>query len=238
MTRSEQINELAAALAQAQSEMGTAARDGTNPHFGNAYATLASVLAACRGPLTKHALSLVQSPRLAGGGDDRWIVEVETTLFHASGQFLSDVVAVPVASITAQSLGSAVTYLRRYAALAFTGLAPAGDDDDDGEAATTPRATRAKAKRDPAPAAAAPTERIIGRVASIARRKIGAQGKEKYIVKLQNDGREYETWSSTTATAAKDAQTAAVDVELVFRPGKFGLEILQLRDPSQPEPPL
>ena len=80
MTRSPEIHELAAALAKAQSEMGTAARDGTNPHFGNQYATLASVLAACRGPLTKYQLSLVQSPTLVSAGDAQWIVQLETML--------------------------------------------------------------------------------------------------------------------------------------------------------------
>lgn len=247
MTRSPEIHELAAALAKAQSEMGTAARDGTNPHFGNQYATLASVLAACRGPLTKYQLSLVQSPTLVSAGDAQWIVQLETMLVHASGQFLSDVVAVPVPQITAQSLGSCVTYLRRYSLLSFTGLAPAGDDDD-GEAATTaPSAPRAKARGKlggasaappKAPAVAGVTEHVTGRVASIARRPIGAKGKEKYIVRLQDDAREYESWSNSVAVAAKDAQIAERDVELVFKAGRFGLEIVALHDPSQPEPPL
>jgi hypothetical protein len=235
MTRSPEINELAAALAHAQSEMGTAARDGTNPHFGNAYATLASVLSACRAPLTRHQLSLVQSPRLVSAGDGLWIVELETMLVHASGQFLADVVAVPVAQITAQSLGSCVTYLRRYSALSFTGLAPASDDDD-GEAATAPTsAPRTKGKK----ATAAPPvhDYVIGRVASVARRVLSS-GKEKYIVKLHGEPREFESWSATTATAVKDAKEHDHDVELTFKSGKWGLEIVQVRDPSQPEPPL
>jgi len=236
MTRSESINELATALAKAQSEMGTAARDGTNPHFGNQYPTLASVLAACRAPLTKHQLSLVQSPRLVSAADDRWIVELETMLVHASGQFLSDVVAVPVPQINAQTLGSCVTYLRRYSLLSFTGLA-AANDDDDGQAATTAPSAAPRTKGRKAPAAARVTETVTGRVASVARRVLPS-GKEKLIVKLQNDGRAFETWSVSTATAAKDAKASGADVELVFTAGKFGLELLQLRDPSIPEPPL
>ena len=105
----------------------------------------------------------------------------QTMLVHASGQFLSDVVAVPVPQITAQSLGSCVTYLRRYSLLSFTGLAPAGDDDD-GEAATTePRripANAARPKPRRLPAADGVTERVTGRVASIARRRSGLRGKK------------------------------------------------------------
>lgn len=244
MIRSDQINELAAALAKAQSEMGTAARDGTNPHFGNQYATLASVLAACRAPLTKYQLSLVQSPRIVSAGDERWIVELETMLVHASGQFLSDVVAVPVLQLTAQSLGSCVTYLRRYSMLSFTGLAPASDDDD-GNAAVgdapaiarpaIPREPRAKAKKTQAMDGV--TQTIIGRVASVARRVL-ASGKEKLIVKLVNDAREFETWSKSVATAARDAKDLERDVELLFRPTKFGLDLLTIRNPHEPEPPL
>lgn len=131
MTKSEQINELAAALAKAQGAMQTAKKDATNPHFKSSYADLAAVWAACRKPLTDHGLSVVQSPRMTFVGNAA-LVEVETTLLHQSGQWMADTITVPVSKLDAQGVGSAVTYARRYALAAFASVAP---DDDDGNSA-------------------------------------------------------------------------------------------------------
>lgn len=130
MTRSDTINELAAALSKAQSQMSNARKDSENPHFRSKYADLASVREACMGPLTANGLSVLQSPRLTTIGD-AWIAEVETTLMHTSGQFISDTIAVPMAKSDPQGFVSAVTYLRRTALSAFSGIAPADDDGND-----------------------------------------------------------------------------------------------------------
>lgn len=134
MNTSETINELAAALSKAQAEMQGAKKDSTNPHFKSAYADLASVWEACRAALTKHGLSVLQSPRATSNNGAGWSVEVETRLLHSSGQWMADTLTVPVGKADAQGVGSAVTYARRYALAAFVGVAP---DDDDGNAATS-----------------------------------------------------------------------------------------------------
>jgi len=54
---------------------------------------------------------------------------------HSSGEYLSETVSVALAKQDAQSLGSALTYARRYSLASFVGIAP---EDDDGEAATRP----------------------------------------------------------------------------------------------------
>jgi hypothetical protein len=137
MVRSDAINELAGALAKAQSQIHGAKKDSENPHFRSKYADLASVVDACREALTKNDLSIVQSPRLSRF-DGAWSVELETTLMHKSGQFITDTSGCPLSKPDAQGVGSAVTYLRRYALAAFVGVAP---EDDDGEAAAQrPRA--------------------------------------------------------------------------------------------------
>ena len=133
MTTSETINELATALSKAQAEMAGAKKDSTNPHFRSSYADLASVREACWGPLTKHGLSVVQSPRLVAAGDGLWVLELETRLLHTSGQWIADTAATPLSKADAQGVGSATTYLRRYALAAFAGIAP---EDDDGNAAS------------------------------------------------------------------------------------------------------
>lgn len=132
MQTSEQINELAAALAKAQAEMEGATKASANPFFKSKYADLASVWDACRGPLTNHGLSIVQSPSFATISDGVVVVTVETRLLHASGQWMAGELSAATKDATPQSVGSAITYLRRYALQSFAGVAP---EDDDAEAA-------------------------------------------------------------------------------------------------------
>jgi hypothetical protein len=129
---SENLNELAAALAKAQGEIGGASKDAVNPHFRTSYATLASVRDACREPLAKNGLSVVQLPARVGPQ-----VEVVTVLFHASGQWISSRISVVPTKNDAQGIGAAITYLRRYLLAAMVGVAP--EDDDDAEAAVVHR---------------------------------------------------------------------------------------------------
>lgn len=125
--RSEQCADLFAAIAAAQGEIEGAKKDSTNPHFKSSYADLASVRDVTREPLAKNGLAILQWPRTTEGG-----VEIETVLTHASGQYMSGVLWLPCGKFDAQGIGSAITYGRRYALMAVTGVAPV---DDDGNAA-------------------------------------------------------------------------------------------------------
>ena len=133
MRQSDTISELAAALAKAQGEFEHARKDRENTHFKNQYATLASLLDACRGPLTANGLSVVQGP--SGWNKEAGVVEVTTMLLHKSGQFIETTTCAPLGKSDVQAVGSAITYLRRYALAAVVGIAPADDTDDDGQAA-------------------------------------------------------------------------------------------------------
>ena len=127
MTRSDSIAALAAALSKAQAAMSAAKNDSTNPHFKSRYADLASIWEACREPLTKNQLAVVQLP-----GKDEAGYYVETVLTHASGEFIAAKLHIVPTKDDPQGLGSAITYARRYGLAAVAGIAP---DDDDGEAA-------------------------------------------------------------------------------------------------------
>ncbi len=129
MNRSDNVNELFAALAKAQGAMRSAKKDADNPFFKSRYADLASVMDALREPLSANGLALVQVPRTEGP-----LVTVETILGHSSGQFIGGEMTAKALQDTPQGIGSATTYLRRYGAMAVTGLAP---DDDDGNAASS-----------------------------------------------------------------------------------------------------
>lgn len=129
MIKSDSINDLAAALATAQGKIRNAGKDRENPHYRSKYADLASCWDACREPLAAHGLAIVQLPALMDGA-----VSVETLLTHASGQWVSSTLIVPLSKSDAQGVGSALTYARRYGLCAMVGIAPA-EDDDDGSAA-------------------------------------------------------------------------------------------------------
>lgn len=128
MTHSDQIKDIATALAKAQAEIEGAKKDSTNPHFKSSYADLASVWDACRKALTVNGLSVVQGPV-----SDEGRVGVTTMLMHSSGQWLESTFFMRPTKDDPQGAGSALTYARRYALAAMVGVAP---EDDDGNAAS------------------------------------------------------------------------------------------------------
>jgi hypothetical protein len=60
MRTSEQINEIAGALAKAQGAIEGAVKGSVNPHFRSKYADLGAVWDACREHLTKNGISVIQ----------------------------------------------------------------------------------------------------------------------------------------------------------------------------------
>lgn len=136
------IGELAKALAAAQAELEPAKKEAVNPHFKSRYADLAACWDAVRAPLARHGLAVSQLPSLDGD-----VVRLTTMLLHTSGEFIGSDAAVRIARHDAPSVGSALTYLRRYALSAIVGLST---EDDDGAHAMV--ASQAPAPRQqPAP---------------------------------------------------------------------------------------
>ena len=140
MRMSEEINEIAEALAKAQGEVENAAKDRENSHFRSRYADLAAVREAIRAPLSQNGLSYVQFLR-----GDQGALEIETMLMHKSGQYLADTLRIPLSKNDAQGIGSAASYGRRYSLMALVGIA-SSDDDDDGNAASERPAPRGNGK--------------------------------------------------------------------------------------------
>lgn len=129
MQTSEQINELAAALAKAQGKITGAVKDSANPFFKSKYADLASVWDAVRDHLSANGLSIIQSASTTEGGG----ICVTAMLAHASGQWVRDTLTLTPKDQSPQAMGSTITYGRRYLLAALTGAAQI---DDDGNAAS------------------------------------------------------------------------------------------------------
>jgi hypothetical protein len=116
---------LASALAAFQAELprlgkGNTADAGT---YKYKYADLADVSLAVLPLLGKHGLSFSAKPTLDAAG--KFVLEY--ALRHSSGEF--DGGSYPLPTGRPQEVGSAITYARRYALSAMTGIAPDGDDD-------------------------------------------------------------------------------------------------------------
>ena len=130
---SQDTKELAKALINVQREMSPATKDATNPFCKNKYATLNSVMEACRPALLKHGIWLTQLTLPAPEELAQDHIALLTKLTHAeSGQWQSCLTIVPLPKPDPQGMGSAITYARRYALTAMLGIVT---DDDDGEAA-------------------------------------------------------------------------------------------------------
>ena len=122
------IDEIATAMSLAQKDMGVALKDA-DAHHGK-YADLASVVAAIKDPLANMGLSYTQFPIV---NDDS--AGVMTVLMHRSGQWIRSFYTLPLVRRDVHSVGSAITYARRYALQSVAGI-PA--DDDDGDRASQP----------------------------------------------------------------------------------------------------
>lgn len=130
--QSPDITTLAKALLAVQSQLQPALKDAENPFTKSNYATLNSVMDACRDALLTNGIWLTQYPVPApdhlGGG----YLGLVTKLTHAeSGQWQSSLAVVPLPKADPQGMGSAMTYTRRYALCAMLGIV-AEDDDAEG----------------------------------------------------------------------------------------------------------
>lgn len=133
MQASSTIGALALALAKAQGAMPIVKKDKTakiasaRANYSYKYADLASVWEAARGPLSANGLAVVQFPRLEAG-----FLHVDTTLLHESGEYLESTMSIRLeADNDARALGTAITYLKRYALASAIGIV--SDEDTDGE---------------------------------------------------------------------------------------------------------
>lgn len=129
---------LASALAKLQASMpevrkGETARVKSDKgNYSYTYANLADCSRAILPKLADLGLSFTSKPTVSGAGQ----FVLAYALRHDSGD--SDEGRYPLPDpgrSTPQQVGSAITYARRYALCAITGLAP-DDDDDDGKLAT------------------------------------------------------------------------------------------------------
>jgi len=131
---SETIGKLVEALAKVQHKIQNPTKNADNPYFRSKYADLPHVWDSCKKLLNENGLVVMQTMR-----NENDAITVYTILAHTSGEWVRSALSVTPKQdkdgfITAQAIGSAITYARRYALSAIVGITP--DDDDDGAVAS------------------------------------------------------------------------------------------------------
>jgi hypothetical protein len=147
MQTSEQINELAAALAKAQGEFPLIPKDcvakvttKAGGSYSFKYADLDTILATVRPVLSRHDLALMVDIETVRNEANERAMRATISLVHSSGQWCQTtgleiaIDADAYARQPAQASGSAATYATRYAIEAA--LAIRASDDDDGAGAS------------------------------------------------------------------------------------------------------
>ena len=120
--------ELFAAISKMQGELTGALK--AKPGHGYNYADLAHCIRTAQEPLLNNGLSVIQLLTETEKG-----TELETIMTHEAGGYVSSSFIMAQAVLAggggknpAQALGATITYMRRYAYSAITGLAQTDDD--------------------------------------------------------------------------------------------------------------
>lgn len=134
--QSESIGKLAAALSKAQGAMKNAKKDSTNPFYRSKYADLSSVIEAIKEPFSQNGLSYIQYVQNNAGSSYLYTLLLhESGEWHRSGgiELITSKVEKGIEKKDMQTLGSAITYARRFGLVLVSGLA---QEDDDGNEAS------------------------------------------------------------------------------------------------------
>jgi hypothetical protein len=141
-THSNDIDQLMGALSTAQGEIKIAIKNRKNPFYNSEYADLPAVWEACRQPLSKNGIAVVQT--VEGDNSQYFLC---TMIAHKSGQWIKsklpifltpkkDKNSIPL-PIDNQIMGSAISYARRYSLSSMLGICQGEEDDDGNESSSS-----------------------------------------------------------------------------------------------------
>ena len=129
--RSESIVDLAKAMVKVQQALEPVAKNADNLFTKSKYATLSQIMDGCRKALSDNGVWVYQYNLPS----DPSVMTLVTELIHAeSGQWVASPLAIPVSKHDPQTIGSLLTYMRRYGLSVAVGVV--SEEDDDGNAAS------------------------------------------------------------------------------------------------------
>ena len=113
------------AFVKFQSEFKGMKPDSSNPFFKSTYISLDGILETVRPILAKNGLAVIQEA--TGDGD---YIFVKTKLIHESGEMIeTEILKMKPQKNDPQSMGSCITYSKRYQLAALLGICECIDDD-------------------------------------------------------------------------------------------------------------
>ena len=157
MKTSENIGEIAAALAKFQNVVESPKKSSDNPAFKREgkslkYADLDAIIKVVTPALSSNGLSQMQ---FTSSDIETKTVKVYTMILHSSGQFMiSDELILPAENFgkfNSQTIGSAITYGRRYSLSAILGIASEDDDDANSQSLPDDKKGKEAPKSNPKP---------------------------------------------------------------------------------------
>lgn len=123
------------AFIKAQGQFQKVSKNKENPFFKSRYLTLDGLIEIIRKPFASNGLGFSQRPAVIEK-NGKIYVEITTYIYHESGEELPPhVFTLPMSTtkVNEQTIGSVVTYAKRYALQSLVGIC-ADDDDDCNEA--------------------------------------------------------------------------------------------------------
>jgi hypothetical protein len=130
------MDKLLAALFEAKKEIKPALKSAENPFYKSKYADLKEIDHAVKSALENNGLLLIQTTWVGEGNSPI----LATYLYHVeSGQSISSEYPVTYSKPDPQSIGSGLTYARRYQLACICGVIT---EDDDAEAAMARKETK------------------------------------------------------------------------------------------------
>ncbi len=129
MKKSETIKNIMTAIHKVQHQVPPLKREASGSTGGRnyKYTPLDKVWEAASAALKEHGITVVQSPTTGDGSIGNFF---ETTLYHLeSEEWISQTMTMFIVKDDPQSMGSAVTYYRRYMLVSMLGLITVDDND-------------------------------------------------------------------------------------------------------------
>jgi hypothetical protein len=124
---------LAHAMLDFRVNVDSVTKDGTNPHFGNAFATYNAVKEAINPTLDMLGMVVIQAPNIVDGAN---VLNTKIYLADNPSDMIESNLPLLMPKNDMQQLGGAITYARRYSLLSLFGLAT--EDDDGNQASEQP----------------------------------------------------------------------------------------------------
>jgi len=139
MKQSESISKLLSGLMDVQREIPTMPKNAKA--YGYKYTDLDTITSVIKPILARHDISYMQSV----GMNDQGQNILTTRIFNRDGEYIEDSTILPIIQGTknnsAQTLGMAITYMRRYALCAMFGIT--SDEDVDANTFNAPQQQQA-----------------------------------------------------------------------------------------------